>query len=140
MRARVWVGLALCALCMPIVDGSVGITTRLNDPPIVSSVLEQGPDRVIDAGAPDESTSPIIHGCGGASPCIAMRETPNASFGHRLALAAQTAEASVDHSHSRAMTALDLVLMVLFAVGLIGYQLDRKQRALRHSALFATPP
>jgi len=34
------------------------------------------------------------------------------------------------------MTAADLVLMCLFAAALIGYQLARKQRELRSSALF----
>jgi len=35
------------------------------------------------------------------------------------------------------MTVADIVLMCLFAAGLIGYQLARKQRELRSSALFA---
>jgi hypothetical protein len=35
------------------------------------------------------------------------------------------------------MTALDGVLMLLFAAGLVTYQLVRKQRVLQQSSLFA---
>jgi hypothetical protein len=41
-----------------------------------------------------------------------------------------------DRSDSEAMTAPDLVLMLLFAAALVAYQLGRKQRALQQSSLF----
>jgi hypothetical protein len=155
MRAFVWGGLTLCALGLPVALGSVAAAPRLAQQPIASQRLPNGPtlersgagallartpDHEFDAGAPGASISSAVHGCSDASPCTAMRETADVSLGQRLALAAREAEAPANYSHSGAMTALDLVLMVLFAVGLIGYQLDRKQRVLRHSALFAAPP
>jgi hypothetical protein len=36
------------------------------------------------------------------------------------------------------MTLLDLGLMMLFGVGLVAYQLERKQRLLRQSSLLPT--
>jgi hypothetical protein len=148
MRAFVWQGLALCALCMPMAHGSVGAATQslsvANEPALERSgegaTLEPTPDSAFDASVAGASPSSSVLGCGDASTCVAVRETARLSLGHRIALAARATEAAGDNSHSEAMTALDLVLMVLFAVGLIGYQLDRKQRVLRHSALFAAPP
>jgi hypothetical protein len=155
MRAFVWEGLALCALCMPIAHGSVGAASHFDDQPVASlsvvnepmperngagATLESTSNVAFDATATGAATSSSILGCGDASPCVAVRETGRTAVGHRIALAARAAEGAAENSHSEAMTALDLVLMVLFAVGLIGYQLDRKQRVLRHSALFAAPP
>jgi hypothetical protein len=155
MRAFVWEGLALCALCMPIAQGSVGAAPHFDDQPVASlsvvsepiperngagATLQPTPDSAFNASVTGAATSSSILGCGDASPCVAVRETARLSVGHRIALAAGAAEGTADASHSEAMTALDLVLMVLFAVGLVGYQLDRKQRVLRHSALFAAPP
>jgi hypothetical protein len=140
---------------MPIADGSVEAAPRIDEQPVASLnlpseptpertgtgvQLERTPDGVFDTGAPDGSTSSTVHGCGDASACIAMRETADLSLGHRIALAARATEAAENNPRSEAMTALDLVLMLVFAVGLISYQLDRKQRVLRHSALFAAPP
>lgn len=146
MRALVWGGLWLYALCMPIAYGSVGAASRVEEQPVASqnAASEPTPDR---GGAgpllermPEASPSYITQGCGDISPCVAMRETADVAIPHGLSLATRASDASEAASQSEAMTVLDLVLMVLFAVGLVGYQLDRKQRALRNSALFAAPP
>ena len=146
MRALVWGGLSLYALCLPIAYGSVGAASRVEEQPAASQNVasEPTPDRS-GAGAllervPEASPSSITRGCGDISPCIAMREMADVALPHSLSLAAQAAAASEEASQSEAMTVLDLVLMVLFAVGLVGYQLGRKQRELRNSALFAAPP
>jgi hypothetical protein len=156
MRACVSVGLVLCALCVPLANASVRDAVRFGEQraamqsPLGESVLEQSnaiatlewaPDRVFEAGAAGASIISAAQGCDDGLRCIAMSEKTGAALAHRIVrLATRGATAAEHASHTEAMTALDLVLMVLFAVGLIGYQLDRKQRVLRHSALFAAPP
>lgn len=155
MRALVWGGLTLYALCVPIAQGSVGAALRVEEQPMAAqnvvsqptrdpggagALLDRMPEHVFGAAAPEASPSSTTRGCGDISPCIAMRETAGVALPRIMSLAAQTTETSADDSQSEAMTVLDLVLMVLFAVGLVGYQLDRKQRELRNSTLFAAPP
>ena len=51
--------------------------------------------------------------------------------------AGASARAAADSS---GMTLLDVALMMLFGVGLVAYQLERKQRLLRQSSLLPAPP
>jgi hypothetical protein len=51
--------------------------------------------------------------------------------------AGDSARAAADSS---GVTLLDVALMMLFGVGLVAYQLERKQRMLRQSSLLPAPP
>jgi hypothetical protein len=50
---------------------------------------------------------------------------------------AEAASISGARSSSGAMSMLDLALMLMFLLGLLAYQLDRKQRVLQQSSLFS---
>jgi hypothetical protein len=66
--------------------------------------------------------------------CIELRTATFGQLGESVSAASAVRGARSD---SDAMTALDLALMLLFAAGLVAYQLARKQRVLRQSSVFA---
>ena len=66
--------------------------------------------------------------------CIELRTATFGQLGENVSAASAVRGARSD---SDAMTALDLALMLLFAAGLVAYQLARKQRVLWQSSVFA---
>lgn len=77
----------------------------------------------------------------GSSDCVQARAVTAgpvvvAGTGTEAGVGADHASVAGDRSDAQAMSALDLVLMLLFAAGLVAYQLGRKQRVLEQSSLF----
>jgi len=166
MKACVWFGVVLCMLGLSAAQATVTGAAKLGDDVRVSGdesrdgvgpkdyyvndysanlselVYRDGLDAsgICAVSPPALSTaalaanSPLVSAvCREGLHFAVLRDAPISVGDHST----RTAPAYGTAARSGAMTALDLALMVLFAAGLLAYQLDRKQRVLRQSSLFA---
>lgn len=82
-----------------------------------------------------EARSVTLSACGDERlECVALRAAASETSSGRAPASVASNDA---RERSSTMSTLDLGLMLLFAAGLIAYQLDRKQRELRQSSLFS---
>jgi hypothetical protein len=150
MSVRSWIAIVLGTLMMPAADAAVESVATFSDSAYVfadTQGYEAAPSDVASSSVPvngygARAVSPLgfwkiaFLDSGKCRPgnCYQLRVTAFAQMGGRQP------EASAVHgsgSDSGAMTTLDCALMVVFAAGLLAYQLDRKQRLLQQSSLFS---
>jgi hypothetical protein len=134
MSVRSWLVMVVGTLILPVSQATVESVAKSDD----ATHLER-PAAIVSepsASVPSAEAASVYErlpiwnsqNCQGSS-CLDLHVLD-------LRVAAIDQQFSVNPS-SGAMSLLDAVLMVLFAGGLIAYQLARKQRILRQSSLFA---
>jgi hypothetical protein len=135
MSARSWLVIFAGTLIMPVSQATVDSVAKPSDATYLSADAQpagqsETPAAIEPASGAAYEQLPIWNSqnCQGSS-CLDLRVLD-------LRIAAIDRQFGVNSS-SGAMSLLDAVLMVLFAGGLIAYQLARKQRILRQSSLFA---
>ena len=139
MKARIWIALVLATLIMVPAQAAVESVTRFSDAAYMfADVLASSSLPVNGYGV--SAASPFGFGkisfldprkCRSGN-CFKVRATAFAQIGEGQRKAAVF---HASNSDSGAMTTLDIALMIAFAVGLMAYQLDRKQRVLQQSSL-----
>jgi hypothetical protein len=148
MNARSWCGLLLGTLMVPAAATVVASLSKSGD-----AAYLVGDTQVYQPVVSDRSTPSIpvdVDGGGATSPhgerdSLLASERCEVDNCARLRLAVLSrieagrpgrAALYGDGSDSGSMTLLDFGLMLLIAVALLAYQLDRKQRVLRQASLF----
>lgn len=146
MKSPHGVLILLAALAAPTAHANMVGAARFSDAAAVFATAEHHRALVYDRTVSPASTSAFENISGWNPAACESNECLRsaAAFGRmadiRLSALANgaTSAAAPDHGASDpgAMSAMDVGLMMLFAAGLLAYQLDRKHRVLRQSSLF----
>jgi len=153
MRARSWLALFFVAVLVPAAHGTSMTATMFSEPPgdarfnsIPVSDVADPPilvrtHRLSTISATEFEKLPVWN-FGTCEPGSCYYSLRAAALSERSgdsgsARTAASSGAYTDRPASEAMSLLDAALMMLFAGALVAYQLDRKQRELRHSSLWA---
>jgi hypothetical protein len=150
MTARTWIVIVLGMLMASTANAAIEGVVKLSDSVFANTPFgdSQGPELVPSDMSDTRSSWMPPH----IMPAFQLALSCKRSRCHQYQLRAtaftpiearrqagsdEVAASNAVTSRSRAMRLLDLALMLVISIGLLAYQLDRKQRVLRQSSLFS---